>query len=109
MNRGTFPWGNEDQALLEWYRALGQLRECRPSLQKGSLRWIRAEGHVLAFAREWRDEITVALINAGDEPDSQPLDWPGEQAVDAMSGNRFIASGGQLDILLPPLTGIILV
>ena len=53
MNRGTFPWGMEDETLHEWYRKLGRLREVRPSLRVGGLRWIRAEGHLLAFAREF--------------------------------------------------------
>ena len=109
MNRGTFPWGKEDEALQEWYRTLGRLRDQRPSLRQGGLRWIRAEGHVLAFAREWKDEITVAVVNVGDEPDSLLLAWPGKQALDALSGNQFTTASRQLDIWLPPLTGILLV
>ncbi len=37
LNRRTYPWGQEDEALLTWFRRLGQLRKERPSLQQGEI------------------------------------------------------------------------
>ncbi len=109
MNRGTFPWGMEDETLYAWYRKLGRLREVRPSLRLGGLRWMQAEGHLLAFAREWRNEITIAVINVGRRSNSLELDWPGRRAADALSGSRFIAVDGKIDIFVPPQTGMLLI
>ena len=109
MNRGTYPWGHADEVLLKRYQLLGQLRQRRPSLRVGSFRWIHASGHILAFAREWRNEITIAVMNVGYEPDSLLLDWPGRQASDALEGYRFIAVDGKLNIYLPPQTAMLLV
>ena len=44
FNRGTFPWGREDRTLQDWFVRLGALRNARPSLQGGSLRWLDAQG-----------------------------------------------------------------
>ena len=44
FNRRTFPWGREDQALLDWYRALGRARKELAPLRRGELAWERAEG-----------------------------------------------------------------
>ena len=109
MNRGTYPWGREDETLLKRYRALGRLRAKRPSLRLGGLRWIYASGHVLAFSREWKNEITVALINVGHEPSSLLVDWPGRRAADALEGYRFLPVDGKLNIYLPPQTAMLLI
>ena len=49
FNRRTYPWGHENQALLAWFRRLGQLRKDRASLRRGELRWLEAQGPLLAF------------------------------------------------------------
>ena len=52
LNRGTFPWGREDAALLDFFRTLGRLRTQRLSLQEGSLAYVYAQGGGLVIARE---------------------------------------------------------
>ena len=34
FNRQTYPWGCEDTELLDWYRALGRLRQQHPALRR---------------------------------------------------------------------------
>lgn len=67
FNRGTYPWGREDRTLVEWFTRLGAFRQQRPSLQKGNLTWLAAEGALLAFSREYEGEITTLVVNAGNE------------------------------------------
>ena len=109
FNRGTFPWGREDQRLQQHFMQLGRLRNERRSLQEGSLRWIHAEGHVLAFARELGDEITVAVINTGDETASISFPWNGDLATDALTLQQFLTQDGMVSLRLPPLDGMLLV
>ena len=108
FNRGTFPWGREDRTLQDWFVRLGALRNARPSLQAGSLRWLHAQGRGLAFLRELEGERTAALINAGDEPLSLEIPWETE-AVDALSGETFEPVEGRLYLQMPPLSARLLV
>ena len=87
FNRKTYPWGNEDQALLAWFRWLGQLRKERASLRRGSLRWLEARGPLLAYLRETFDEATATLVNAS--PEEQPFSLPGEGFRDLYTGERI--------------------
>lgn len=109
FNRGTFPWGHEDRMLQRRFALLGSLRNNRVSLQKGSLRWLCAEGHTLAFARDWADETTIAATNAGDEPVFVSFDWAGDLATDALTGQQFLSEEGKVPLCLPPLEGVLLV
>ena len=65
-----------------------------------NLRWLRAEGRVLAFSRTWEGETVIAAVNAGDAPEQLPLDGAFR---DRMSGERFTDT-----VPLPPLTGRLL-
>lgn len=67
FNRRTYPWGHEDKALLDWFKILGQLRQGRLSLRRGSIRYLAAEGPLLAFSRELSREATITIVNTGDE------------------------------------------
>lgn len=109
FNRGTFPWGREDRMLQRRFALLGSLRNNRVSLQKGTLQWLCAEGHVLAFAREWEGERTIAATNAGDEPVFLHFDWAGDLATDALTGQQFLSENGTVSLCLPPLEGVLLV
>ena len=95
--------------LQRRFGLLGSLRNNRVSLQKGDLRWILAEGHVLAFAREYEDETTVAITNAGDEPVFLNIDWEGDLATDALTGQQFLTQDGKVSLCLAPLEGVLLV
>lgn len=37
FNRGTYPWGSENQELIEWYRTLGKIRKSCPSLKESGM------------------------------------------------------------------------
>jgi len=107
--RGTYPWGKEDAALRRRFIRLGSLRNNRPSLQDGDLRWLYAQGHTLAFARTLGSETTIAAVNAGDEPVRLSFDWQGALATDALTGQKFLPLNGKITICVPPLEGVLLV
>ena len=50
-NRRTYPWGHEDQGLLQCHRALARLRKNSPVLRRGSLVRLADEDGLLAYGR----------------------------------------------------------
>ena len=109
LNRRAFPWGAEDEELLRWYRKLGQLRGGRPSLQRGDICYLYADGSGLALRRQWDGEVTTAAMNSGKEPLTMTLSWPHPIATDAMTGQQFLADHGAVRLTLPPVSGVLLV
>ena len=51
MCRLPFPWGREDEKLQTLYRELAAMKNSMPALQKGDIRFLRAEDGVLRFVR----------------------------------------------------------
>ncbi len=66
-NRGAFPWHKPetwDTDLLHEFQRLIALRRARPSLRRGSFRFLHAEDQVVAYVRELDGEIVVVALNA---------------------------------------------
>ena len=108
FNRGTYPWGREDAALLDYFRALGALRAARASLQGGGIRYLLAEGRALCFERHAGDEVTLCAVNAGAESFRVDLPWATALARDALSGQEFLAENGRLRLTLAPYDALLL-
>lgn len=109
MNRGTFPWGQENLTLQAYYRRLGRLRKELPPLQAGELRWLHACGPLLAFARDMEDKTVIAALNVGEEDAVLHLAWPGAAAADAISGAILPVSGGKVRVALPGMSGMLII
>ncbi len=62
-NRGTFPWGREDEELLTHYRMLGLLYREHPALRGGAFRPFALPGGVYGFWREDENECILVLAN----------------------------------------------
>ena len=109
LNRRTYPWGQEDESLLAWYRRLGQLRRERLSLQVGKIRYLYAAGGGLVLERRAEAEVTVAALNAGTEDLEPAIPWAGALATDAMTGQQFLAADGIVRLTLPGRSGVLLI
>ena len=105
--RGGYPWGREDEELLAWFRLLGRLRK-RPSLRRGDLTWLHAQGPLLAFRRQAEGETTAAAFNAGDAEAALTLPWEGREALDLLTGQRFAAWEGRIALCLPARGAVLL-
>ena len=108
FNRGTYPWGREDAALLDYFRALGALRAARESLQSGGIQYLLAEGRALCFERRAGDEVTLCAVNAGAESFRVDLPWATALARDALGGQEFLAENGRLRLTLAPYDALLL-
>ena len=101
FNRGTYPWGSENRRLLEWHTRLGTLRQQRPSLQKGELYWLKAEGPVLVYLREYEKEVTITAVNAG--PEERWITLPiMPDLVDLMRSQELRDEDGGIRLILQP-------
>ena len=89
------------------FTALGAARKTRGALRRGDIRYVKAEGRVLAFTRTLEEETVLCAVNAGQETETVTLPWAGA-AVDLLDGQNLEAEDGALTLELPPLTGRLL-
>lgn len=121
LNRCTYPWGREDQELLEWHRKLIHLRHRYPCLRTGHWKTVYARGDVYVFQREItggkdvfgqnrEDGQALVLLNRNtDMPHHLKLDLGREGTfVDLLEGQRFLTEKGALPVTLQPLEGKLL-
>lgn len=67
FNRRTYPWGREDQILMEHYRQLGVMRKKYLPLRLGNIRFLQAENGRIVFCREYGGkQITVRINRTGE-------------------------------------------
>ena len=108
LNRGTYPWGGEDRSLLRYFRRLGAIRASRPSLQSGDISYVYASGGGLAFRRSTDSEVSLIVLNAGNQALDLILPWSGDIATDLLSGQQFFVKDQLLHLSLPPISGLLL-
>ena len=65
FNRRTYPWGREDQTLLEHFRQLGQLRKKYEALRTGDVEFFHADDGKLGFCRSLGHQRIKIYVNRG--------------------------------------------
>ena len=86
-NRRTYPWGREDEALIDYYENLIRLRRRHPSLRRGSLRILKGEQNFVAYARFWAEDCVLALIHQGITEKKISIDL---KQIDGLGGSRLV-------------------
>ncbi|PBC02722.1 alpha-glucosidase family protein [Mesorhizobium sp. WSM3860] len=96
----------EDGSVLAAYRSMLALRKRHPALVRGSIRFLEAEGDVLAFVREGGGEQLLCVFNFAGEPAdwTLPPDLGHVEAIDLGSISAFI---GEYGLSLPPLSSFL--
>ena len=70
FNRRTYPWGKENQTLLEYFKALGRLRKDNEALRLGDIRFFQAGDQRVGFTRTYNGKTVRVYINrSGDNWD----------------------------------------
>ena len=67
-NRRTYPWGREDQAMIDFFRALVGLRKRLPVLRHGSVKPLCAGYGYIAYARFDAESAVFVTCNNTDHP-----------------------------------------
>ena len=109
LNRGTYPWGGEDAALLRYFRRLGAIRKERPSLRRGDITYLYASGGGLVYLRRDGEETSLVALNAGEDSLELMLPWPGSIATDILTGQRFFVRDQMLHLSLPGISGLLMI
>lgn len=65
-NRRTYPWGNEDAALLQFHKAAIALRKRVKCLKMGSIKALDAGNGYICYGRFDENECCVVVINSND-------------------------------------------
>lgn len=66
-NRRTYPWGKENQSLLDFHKEAIKIHRGSSALRVGSLKILLGSDHVVAYARFDQREVVVTIINRGPE------------------------------------------
>ncbi|MEG2870532.1 MAG: glycoside hydrolase family 13 protein [Clostridium sp.] len=66
-NRRTFPWGQEDQELIEFHRYMTGIRNRNQALRRGSLKQLLAEQGLISYGRFYKDNKCVIAVNTDEE------------------------------------------
>ena len=74
-NRSCYPWGKENQTLIDWYSTLGILRQ-NPIFIDGETNILHAENGVFVYERRKGDKRIVIAINKSNEPFELKLTEP---------------------------------
>ncbi|MBS4177759.1 alpha-amylase family glycosyl hydrolase [Lederbergia citrea] len=115
-DRRTYPWGNEDQALVKHYQAIGKVRTNYHDLfSYGELDHLYAKGDVLAFSRSDEKNFAVVVTNRGNEDQKVELNVEdlvinGIQLTDQLNKKyTAVTKDGKLVITVPAMGGRMLV
>ncbi|MCL2121095.1 MAG: alpha-amylase family glycosyl hydrolase [Clostridiales bacterium] len=74
FNRVCYPWGAEDEELVDWYKRLAEIRRARPVFREGAYKLVIAREGVFAFKRgEGADTVLIA-VNVGEEKFTFPME-----------------------------------
>jgi len=121
LNRRTYPWGNENHELLEWYKTITSIRNRHDVFSTGEWIPIYAEGDAYGFIRriensldvfgeKCRNNTALVLINRSKDSGCQVSlnlgQWHKGIMYDLLEcGKSVDLTDGKLDILLEPLQG----
>ena len=75
-NRKTFPWGKEDQDLVEFFTSIGKIRLNNNFLEQATLNMLKINRDYLMFERNSNNHSALIAINRTEEP--QDIEIPEE-------------------------------
>ncbi len=101
LNRQTYPWGQENTDILDWYKFLGDLRGKYSAFNCGNYKEIYVAKGKFVFAREDCQSSVMIAINLSDKPFS--ISYLGE-LTDLISNekhkNEFCVLGRTFAVLI---------
>ena len=62
-NRRTYPWGEEDHALIQFHKEMIQLHKSSPAFKRGSLKLLYGEYGIIIYSRFIEEEKYIIMIN----------------------------------------------
>lgn len=94
-NRRPFPWGKEDQELLDFFKKLGQIRKHESFLEEADLELLDMNSRYIMFQRTTPKEDALILVNRSSE--KIPIFLPKEYEISDEIYSLRDSSKEQLD------------
>ena len=66
-NRRTYPWGREDQQMIDFHKAMIRIHKENQEFLDGSLKFVLSEPNVIAYGRMRKGEASLIVINNSEE------------------------------------------
>lgn len=89
FNRRFFPWGRENQSLVEHYRKLGRIRKENPLFAEGKLQILSSVAGCTAYSRSDGGEAVLVIANMNPHPITYYMKSEWNNARDLL-GNAFV-------------------
>jgi len=122
-NRRTYPWGKEDQELIQFHKEMIRIRKENPVLKTGSGLPVLAQAGVFGFVRFQESSQMLVLVN--NNPEGKRLEvpvWMGEvpdgvfmerliMTVEdgfTLESAGYLVCKGMLEIFMPPFSAAVL-
>ena len=104
FNRCAFPWGRENQDILNHFRALGQLRRDNAPLRCGDLQWGECARSYISFVRNAEGSSVAVAVNAGADEAEVRMPWSHRYGWDLERSEWFRVKDGCLRLTIPPMS-----
>ena len=62
-NRRTYPWGHEDQDLINFHKEMIRIHKENPEILTGSLKYIDGDYNIIGYGRFTRKAVTIVMVN----------------------------------------------
>ena len=73
FNRRTYPWGQEDREVLDFFRSLGKLRNSQEAIRLGDISFFAAGDKHLGYTRSWKGKQVKIYVNRSGDPWDIPV------------------------------------
>ena len=73
FNRRCYPWGKEDDELLDFYRLLARIKSTTPALRTGGIEFLPAPDCVISFFRSLGGRKIRTVVNGGAQTVTIPI------------------------------------
>jgi len=123
FNRQTYPWGEEDLKIFEYFKELIHLRKNEQCLKTGDIRFLFAEGSLLAIERriqnntdvfgdKYENKTMVVVLNCNEYNKSTVFLEAGkikaERLTNIKTKNEYYPKSGIFEIEVMPLEYMVL-
>ena len=81
FNRRPYPWGRENQDMIEFFKKLGAIRKTHDVFQQGAYRIVHIDKDILCIERKNKKETIVSLVNVSDEEYIVKFDKPQKELL----------------------------
>ncbi|MBR3748889.1 MAG: glycoside hydrolase family 13 protein [Firmicutes bacterium] len=108
-NRGTYPWGKEDEELKKIYRDAIGVRKTDPVFTDGTFTPFALGADVFGFYRDTPQTHAAVLVNRSlSETRQADLPAKGGQADEIVNGFAVTVENGRASIALPPMSAAVI-